>query len=57
MVIQLFGGIILAFFAILLFGKRLIPWLKSNGYVQPLKDEVQQQVYAEGETDLGEKAD
>ena len=55
MVSQLFGAIALAFFAILVFGKGFIPWLKRNGYVQPLKDEVQQRVYTEGEIGLGEK--
>ena len=56
MLIQLLGAIVLAFLASLAFGKVLIQWLKKHDIVQPLKDEVQQQVYTEENSARDEKA-
>lgn len=50
MTMQLICSVLLAFLVGLIFGKIFIPWLKRKGFVQPLKDEVQKQVYLEGES-------
>ena len=39
------SALVIAFLLSYVSGKQYIPWLKKRGYVQPLKDEVKQQVY------------
>ncbi len=45
MIIWILSALIFAFFVSYIFGKQYIPWLKKLGFVQPLKDEVKQNVY------------
>ena len=42
MLLQLTGAALLGFAISALVGKGLVPWLKKNGFVQPLKEEVAQ---------------
>ena len=45
MVIWMLSALIIAFSVSYISGKLYIPWLKKRGFVQPLKDEVNQIVY------------
>ena len=45
MVIWMLSALIIAFLVSCVSGKLYIPWLKKRGFVQPLKDEVNQIVY------------
>lgn len=45
MIIWMLSALGLAFVVSIVFGKQYIPWLKKHGFVQPLKDEVEQIVY------------
>lgn len=47
MTVQILGAVFLTFLLSLLFGKRLIPWLEKKGIRQPLKEDVEQKIYAE----------
>ena len=46
MIIQLLCACLLAFLVSRVFGKQLISWLQRKEIVQPLKDEVEKQVYS-----------
>ena len=45
MIIWMLSALVIAFLVSYVSGKQYIPWLKKRGFVQPLKDEVKQQVY------------
>lgn len=45
MIIWMLSTLGLAFVVSLVFGKQYIPLLKNHGFIQPLKDEVNQTVY------------
>lgn len=46
------GALLLSFLVSIVAGKQLIPWLKNNGFIQPLKEEVEKGVYSEGSEGL-----
>ena len=55
MSILYFAAGALAFAVAALFGKRYIPWLVENQFIQPLKDEVQKKIYSEQGRDADKK--
>ena len=54
MLIQILIALLAAFLVSVGFGKWLVPWLKKKEFEQPLKDEVLNKVYTDGE---GEASD
>ena len=50
MMLQMISAALLALLVCLGIGKGLIPWLKKKGFVQPLKDEVENGVYSQDKT-------
>ncbi len=49
MAIQVVCAGVLAFLAVRIFGKKFIPWLEKHDFTQPVKDEVNQNIYTEKE--------
>ena len=49
MAIQIVCAGVLAFLAVRIFGKKFIPWLEKHDFTQPVKDEVNQNIYTEKE--------
>ena len=49
MIIKLLCAFIFALMISLGFGRKLVPWLKRHGFIQPLKDEVRKNVYTGAE--------
>ena len=45
----------LAFAVAAVFGKKYIPWLVENKFIQPLKDEVEEKIYSEQGRDADKK--
>ena len=52
----LLGAALAAFAVSVAAGRRYVPWLKENGAIQPLKKEVKERVYADGDAPEAETA-
>ena len=50
--IWVIGALLLSFLVSIITGIHLIPCLKNNGFIQPLKEEVEKGVYSEGSEGL-----
>ena len=50
MIFQVVGAGVLAFAVTAGIGKKLVPWLKEHGFVQPIKKEVKDKVYSREES-------
>ena len=52
----LLGAALAAFAVSVAFGKRYVRWLKEKDVIQPLKKEVKERVYADGDAPEAETA-
>ncbi len=42
MVLQIMSAFLAALLVGVVFGKRYVPWLKKKGFIQPIKDKVEE---------------
>ncbi len=57
MLFKIIGAGVLAFAVSAGAGRKLVPWLKEHGYVQPLKQKVADEVYSQKEKDAAGSAE